>query len=305
MSNQKRPPAVLAITSNFLPYLETCPHVTDIKVSSNPPCSEAEIQNWARMNVPHCIPADAAALLRTSDGLKIQWGISSPVRTATPTTTTTASTTANASTQHHAVESIEIGRVEINALRDWQLVKTSHQLATPDDTTTSVTTNSSRASPPGPAYIIQHTPPHGNTCLVFPLSKNCGDGHDNSNAEIWFHDTTTRRWHLIAASFTAYIRLMVVHLGIIGWQLGWTDRGMPQATLDWLAMYAEARVKAYRAQRAARNWKRESWAGGAAGGKMGGGVAFDAGRIRQMVAAAKVPPAALPVKPEKPAAAQG
>ncbi|KAJ3178480.1 hypothetical protein HDU87_003554 [Geranomyces variabilis] len=283
MLSQKRPAPVLAATSNLLSYLETCPHVTDIRLSSNPPCSDADIQIWARMNVPHVLPADVAALLLTTDGFKIQWGTSLPSPSPAPRTMPTATT----GPAHVAMENVEIGRVEINALRDWQRI--------PDTTDD----NSNNSKPPGTAYIIQKTPPHGYTCLVFLPCKT--QQQDEARTAVWFHDTSTRRWHLLAASFAAYVRLMVAHLGVRGWQLGWTERGMPQATMDWLAMYAQARVKEYRKARAARNWKQSVLPDTSSGT---GGVPFGAMKVKQLVAAAKVA-AAPPVKAEKLAAAQG
>ncbi|KAJ3151299.1 Tubulin polyglutamylase complex subunit 2 [Geranomyces variabilis] len=284
MLSQKRPAAVLAATSNLLSYLETCPHVTDIKLSSNPPCSDADLQNWALMNVPHVLPADAAALLRTTDGLKIQWGTAPSSPTSSPSPRTIA--TATKVHAHAPTESVEIGRVEINALRDWQRI--------PDATDD----NLNNSKPPGTAYFIEKTPPHGHTCLVF---LPCKTQQDEARIEVWFHDTSTRRWHFLAASFAAYVRLMVVHLGVRGWQLGWTERGMPQATMDWLAMYAQARVEGYRKARAARNWKQSALPGTSSGT---GGVPFDAVKVKQLVAAAKVA-GTPPVKADKPAAVQG
>ncbi|KAI8911983.1 hypothetical protein DFJ77DRAFT_416005, partial [Powellomyces hirtus] len=217
----------------LLAYLESCPYVTDIKLSSNAACSESELKIWTRMNAPHRLPADVTALLSMADGLKVQWGIQS--------------------SSNNISASIEIGCVDICALKDWR--------------------RCDEGTPPGAAFVIQTTLPFGYVCLVFvptntdlnkpPSSQDKQQQQQQqqhapsvfpqTTAEIWFYEVSSRKWFPLAQSLSAYFRLMVVHLGVKGWQMGWTDTGMPQSTLDWLAMYATSRVELYRRHRAAQN----------------------------------------------------
>lgn len=45
-------------------------------------------------------------------------------------------------------------------------------------------------------------------------------------SEIWFLDRALG-WHYLAATFTDYFRLMIMHLGLPHWQYAFTDFGVP------------------------------------------------------------------------------
>ncbi|KAJ3006371.1 Tubulin polyglutamylase complex subunit 2 [Thoreauomyces humboldtii] len=312
MSPAKRSAAaVSAVTSNLITYLETCPSVTGIKTSSNPPLTPSELKMWTRLHSPHRLPSDVIALLHMTDGLKVQWSVQNPC----------LKSLANTASNQTPRPAIDVGCVEINSLKAWRRFE--------------------EGRPPGIAFVIHSAAPYGQVCMVFvptcpaPASADASTGTSAAVAPapsvfpatkpaIYMYAQGTGTWHFLASSFSAYFRMLVVHLGIKGWQMGWTDVGMSQATMDWLGMYATARVEMYRRERAKRLWGskrgRESLAshdganarpstpvGAPGGGKetgpacaAEGEIPFNAARVKQLVAAAK---AALnptpPVKAER------
>jgi hypothetical protein len=87
------------------------------------------------------------------------------------------------------------------------------------------------------AFILHDISMHGKICLVYVPSSH----EKMSNAaksEIQFYSYQTESWYFISETFTEYFRMQILHLGVQGWQLSYTDIGVPQSTLDWLYFYA-------------------------------------------------------------------
>jgi len=58
---------------------------------------------------------------------------------------------------------------------------------------------------------------------------------------VWFCDTDGH-WHWLADSFASYYRLMIVHLGILGWQYIFTPQGLDALTMQWMRLYCPQRL---------------------------------------------------------------
>ena len=69
------------------------------------------------------------------------------------------------------------------------------------------------------------------------IKPKCGSYED---PEIWIQDASSS-WHFVADSFTTYLRLAIVHLGIIGWQNAYTPVGLPPVTKQWMARFGKER----------------------------------------------------------------
>lgn len=93
-----------------------------------------------------------------------------------------------------------------------------------------------------------------NSCLsgdvVFLLKRipaenenyaNINSRNSGSIAEIWLVDLSYR-WHFICNTFSDYLRLLVLHLGIIDWQLAYTPEGLPNETLNWMNIFCKERL---------------------------------------------------------------
>ena len=59
--------------------------------------------------------------------------------------------------------------------------------------------------------------------------------------EIWLHDNSLR-WHFICSSVSQYCRLMIMHLGILGWPLIFTPEGIPPTTYQWMCIHCKERL---------------------------------------------------------------
>jgi hypothetical protein len=46
----------------------------------------------------------------------------------------------------------------------------------------------------------------------------------------------------LAKTFSSYFRLMVAHLGVVGWQMGLMDSGLPTWVHDWMSFYSPERA---------------------------------------------------------------
>ena len=49
-------------------------------------------------------------------------------------------------------------------------------------------------------------------------------------------------WHYVAPSFSCYYRLLLVHLGILGWQNAYTPGGLSPLTVQWMRLYCPERL---------------------------------------------------------------
>ena len=68
----------------------------------------------------------------------------------------------------------------------------------------------------------------GKVAMVFDI---CDKTHISSS--IWFQDLSCE-WNFISNSFSDYFRLMIMHLGLIGWQYAFTKIGLNPITMQWL-----------------------------------------------------------------------
>ena len=110
--------------------------------------------------------------------------------------------------------------------------------------------------------------PDFTTCTLYTIDSNCevgeivllyrcfitdsGGGSNNISIntcqapeklipEIWLFDNSGQL-HFICSTFTQYLRLMVAHLGIYGWQLAFTETGMSELTQQWMNVFCKERL---------------------------------------------------------------
>ncbi len=86
------------------------------------------------------------------------------------------------------------------------------------------------------AYVLHRNPKIGDAALVYDVDSN-----DSGNPTVWFRDRGGG-WHFVAANFTCFFRLMLVHLGILGWELAYTPQGLMPLTVQWMRLYCPERL---------------------------------------------------------------
>lgn len=69
--------------------------------------------------------------------------------------------------------------------------------------------------------------------------------------EIWYVDSS-KQWHYMCDTFTQYLRLAVLHAGVIGWQMIFSPQGISSTTQHWLGMFAKERLCLYLYHRSKR-----------------------------------------------------
>ena len=78
--------------------------------------------------------------------------------------------------------------------------------------------------------------------LTDNMSINTGSQPaDKLVPEVWLLDLSGQL-HFISNTFTQYLRLMVAHLGIFGWQLAFTEGGLSETTQQWMGLFCKERL---------------------------------------------------------------
>lgn len=86
------------------------------------------------------------------------------------------------------------------------------------------------------AFALYNHPEVGDIFLVY-------DAHsDDAQTSIWFRDSATNEWSYVCATFTHLLRIMVVHLGIIGWPRAFTPHGLSASTQSWMMLFCKERL---------------------------------------------------------------
>ena len=83
------------------------------------------------------------------------------------------------------------------------------------------------------AYEIDSEVKDGRLAIIYRGTTN--------KPQIWFQDLSCH-WFFIANSFTDYFRLMIMHLGIPGWQYAFTKVGLDPQTLQWFRFLTPERL---------------------------------------------------------------
>eukprot|EP00474_Spongospora_subterranea_P005589 CRZ06047.1 hypothetical protein [Spongospora subterranea] len=88
-----------------------------------------------------------------------------------------------------------------------------------------------------------------NLSLAFDLDSLCIDGRvvlvcesDLSKSRIYFQDLSCR-YYFLCNTFTEYVRLLFLHLGLPRWQYAFTDCGLPPTTIQWMRLFANHRLQ--------------------------------------------------------------
>jgi hypothetical protein len=87
------------------------------------------------------------------------------------------------------------------------------------------------------------------------MKKTHGGNHSsgsNSNgqclSEVWYLDDT-KKCYFVCSTFTQYLRLAILHLGIVGWQMVFSPHGLSMSTQQWMGMFCKERLCVYEQSR--------------------------------------------------------
>jgi hypothetical protein len=206
-------------------HLEAFSEVRTVLFQGNDPATQLEFISWERKNSPWKLPIDLKSFYSTFNGINLAWSV-------------------------EIIEKIEtIGEMRLNKIDSIVKCNTEYfvQEKLPDE-----------VSPPTPRnsqlFVLDSSCPLGNIVLLYrqnsttstaspnaPTSANPLSHASVDDPEIWLLDNTATLTY-ISRNFTQYMRLMVVHLGIHGWQGVFMDNCWPVSTQTWMNIFCKERL---------------------------------------------------------------
>ena len=248
------------MTNNVLPYLETFPSCASATISAPPPCSQSELDNWERKASNVKLPADLISFYSVCNGLNLKWY----AHTAAKCEMDPSLALRRNFTPRHAAEnsstggSVLVGDGGVNSLSQLKRVRLSggnpgrqareravmmmrgQQQFVVEGGKEDREIDREGEDEEGSvlAFALDKTEGGGMVCLVFDASLK---SKNDDGFRVFLKDRACR-WHPVADSFTAYFRLVIVHLGIRNWQYVFTEIGLDPIAKALMVKYAPERL---------------------------------------------------------------
>jgi tubulin polyglutamylase complex subunit 2 len=207
-------------------YLEQCEECRSVTFHGNDPALSHEFTIWERKYTPLKLPEDLKKFYSIMNGFSLQWGVEIGDKLTT------------------------IGEMRLNKLDQMSRVSNEHlYLATVNQ-----------------KYMELKSYPDFSKCSIFSIDVSCEFGEvvllykslistdsnrntssiDSSNhylsqPEVWLLDNNGGMTYLCSC-FTHYFRLLIVHLGMIGWQGIFLDCGLSEITQQWMNIFCRERL---------------------------------------------------------------
>lgn len=195
-------------------YLESFEECKNIFFQSNKECANHEFTAWEKRNTPIKLPDDMKKCYSLFNGFILRWEV------------------------EITNSLVPIGELRLNCLED---IKSSNtidfivQQNLPLHVQKPVKKQCT-------LFVIDSHSEVGNIVLLYRLPSDAKDQNVLLNQpEVWLMDRSGQLIYL-AATFTQYVRLMVVHLGIYGWQMVFSDDGLMDVTQHWMALFCKERL---------------------------------------------------------------
>ena len=221
---------------NVLTYLENLDDVCGIDCKLSIGASNADILNWEKKNMPYKLPNDLKLMFSLFNGFNLKWKVNT------------------------GLQLLDIGYMNVNKIDNVIRIPVEGGNASGNGSD-----NAFDAATSAGFLIDSHTV-HGQIILLYKskceLSSSTGANNascastgtkaiasSNSSLhvlnldspEIWLQDTSSK-FHYLTYNFTSFLRLMVMHLGIVGWPLVFTPYGITPSTYQWMNIYCKERL---------------------------------------------------------------
>jgi len=201
---------------NVVTYLESLDDVSNVDLKLLGEGSVIDINTWERKNLPYKIPNDMKGMYTLFNGFELKWKAIVGSQT------------------------LEIGHLCVNKMDKITRIPLDGQFmpSTTSSNYESVDTEGSTG------FLLDSHPMCGQIVLVYCSRSRDTAGQPQvqfDHPEVWLQDNSLR-WHFIASTFTQFCRLMVVHLGIVGWPLAFTPEGLSPVTTQWMNIYCKERL---------------------------------------------------------------
>ncbi|XP_067840620.1 tubulin polyglutamylase complex subunit 2 isoform X1 [Heptranchias perlo] len=208
------------LTLGVTKILESRPGVTEVRFVEKEPTERHMIISWEQKNC--CLlPDDLRNFYLMTDGFLMTWSIKFDGNT------------------------MQLGTMVINSIATLCRLGTTPIYGLPnaptladleidtDDEGTEEPLEKPHFNSQSRIFELDYCNGNGKVCLVY---KNIQSGVVSSRAEIWFLDRALY-WHFLTDTFTAYYRLMLIHLGLPQWQYALTKYGLSHQAKQWFNMY--------------------------------------------------------------------
>ena len=258
------------VSFGILHFLRSLPYVADVRLDAPIGASEAQIARWEERNSPYRLPGDLVAFLGVVNGFRLSWCVAPH---------STEAQGGNQDAQVCPVGVLQVNglgnsvRLSINSFeRDAALARPAAEgngkeargcprprhaagggaaaataaRATAAEGDCGAMAGPNQLSDSVAAFVLQHDPDVGRVVLLYRNDDVSARAHGADAAsfatpEVWFQDLGCG-WSRIARSFTRYFRLLLVHLGIVGWQYAYSPAGIPPPTEQWMRLYCPQRL---------------------------------------------------------------
>ncbi|XP_076653655.1 tubulin polyglutamylase complex subunit 2 [Halictus rubicundus] len=206
------------LTLGVVKVLESLPYVKNVRVDRRSGCEATAIANWEQR---HCcaLPEDLRNFYLSIDGFQLLWNL------------------------EIAGEEFSVGRMEVGSFSSLKRYSASKETQA-DCSKLESSDAGSETDSKTPADLDNATGnafPAGNPrgCKMFEISQcypQSGKAKvymvyrakpDQESPSIWLHREDTDQWHHLADTFTVYLRMMLVHLGLPLWQCCVTGITLP------------------------------------------------------------------------------
>lgn len=203
------------IAFNVLSYLETFDEVGDIEFAG-PEGSATACNLWDSKHAPHTLPYDVKGFASLFNGVSLKWCVDM------------------------GATSVPVGEININKVDAMVEVELSGQFMKPSDDG-----RDSKMALPDPLNTVGYEIAKVSDGIVAMLFTVKTAQEKEKPCEIWFKDEPSSTWHYICDTFTQYVRLCILHLGIYGWQKIFTPEGISITSRQWMGMFCRERLCVY------------------------------------------------------------
>jgi len=248
-----------SIAMNCITKLESYDEVASVDFAATEGALQHDVTAWEKRNMPYILPADLKSFYSIMNGFQLSYRVECggklipvggmslnrldaitrvpvegyfPQLGADATLSTSSSSSPCPDLKTSAAFSID-SSLDIG---DVVLLYRNHS-------SSSSGASSSLPLPGGPFSSLS------TSFASLPLSPSSSSSkrHESSygnpyeDPEVWFQDISAR-WHFVSPTFTHFLRVMVVHVGIYGWQLAFTPEGLPTTTQHWMGLFCKERL---------------------------------------------------------------
>jgi tubulin polyglutamylase complex subunit 2 len=202
---------------NILSYLHTFEEVCDVEFVGGEGISKYNYGVWERKNQQLFIPCDLKKFLELFNGVLLRWKIDIQE------------------------QQIVIGEIKVNSLENLDAIPLQNTSCLVHNDLSNFCKLSS-----------------ADTLACYNLAFDCDGGivalilkkGSKDDSEIWYVDEK-KKWHFMCHTFTQYLRLALLHCGIIGWQMIFSPQGISMTTQQWMGMFTRERLCVYESARVA------------------------------------------------------